>query len=167
MILVTVGTQLPFDRLIRAIDEIAPQLTSPVFAQIGKGGSPPRHCQFASDVTPASFDRLLEEASLIVAHAGIGSILMAQKFSKPLLIMPRRAELGEHRNDHQLATAHAMERRTGVYVAYDELALQQQLLRGSAIPPPSPDLHQRELLKRTLRHYFLYGTLNATTTTTS
>jgi hypothetical protein len=34
--------------------------------------------------------------------------------------MPRRANLKEHRNDHQLATAKHFGARSGVYVAYAE-----------------------------------------------
>ena len=46
-----------------------------------------------------------EPRTAIVAHAGMGTILTALEIGKPLLVMPRRAALGEHRNDHQLATA--------------------------------------------------------------
>ena len=49
-------------------------------------------------------DRMVA-ADAIIAHAGMGTILTALEMGKPLLVMPRRAELGEHRNDHQLATA--------------------------------------------------------------
>ena len=41
--------------------------------------------------------------------------------------MPRRAALGEQRNDHQLATARRFRDRSGVLVAEDEHHLAQQL----------------------------------------
>jgi hypothetical protein len=34
--------------------------------------------------------------------------------------MPRKAALGEHRNDHQMATAKWLNGRTGIVVAWDE-----------------------------------------------
>lgn len=37
MIFVTVGTQLPFDRLIEMVDEAAPELDQEIFAQTGSG----------------------------------------------------------------------------------------------------------------------------------
>lgn len=37
MILATVGMQLGFDRLIKAMDALAPGLGQPVIAQVGKG----------------------------------------------------------------------------------------------------------------------------------
>ena len=46
----------------------------------------------------------MDAAAAIVAHAGMGTILTALETGKRLLVMPRRAALGEHRNDHQLAT---------------------------------------------------------------
>ena len=105
MLLVTVGTQLPFDRLINAVDTWAknnPQ--EEVFAQIGSTKSTPKYLNFASKVNPDEFKTLVSRSDLIIAHAGMGSILMGLEHSKPVIIVPRLAVFGEHRNDHQLAT---------------------------------------------------------------
>ena len=56
---------------------------------------------------------------------------------KPLVLYPRRAALGEHRNDHQMATAAAMEGRSGVAIAYDDTAL-ERLLMADNLPPFRP-----------------------------
>jgi UDP-N-acetylglucosamine transferase subunit ALG13 len=53
----------------------------------------------------------------------MGSILSALSLGKPLLILPRREDLGEHRNDHQRATAGWVAGRRGVFVAADEAEL--------------------------------------------
>ena len=134
MILVTVGTQLPFDRLIRAIDMLAPSLDRPVVAQTGCGTYRPEHIRHQSTFAPGDFDRTMDEADLIVAHAGIGTILMAQKRLKPIILFPRRAAFGEHRNDHQMATVAALEGRQGIYIARTEEAL-ADLLRQRLAPP--------------------------------
>jgi UDP-N-acetylglucosamine transferase subunit ALG13 len=47
----------------------------------------------------------------------MGSILTALRVKKPTVIFPRKASLGEHRNDHQLATARSFSNVDGVYVA--------------------------------------------------
>jgi UDP-N-acetylglucosamine transferase subunit ALG13 len=65
----------------------------------------------------------MKEAELVVAHAGMGSIITALRYQRPLLIMPRRAALGEHRNDHQVATAKWLIDRPGIEVAWDESEL--------------------------------------------
>ena len=120
MIFVTVGTQLPFDRLVSAIDDWAglhPGVE--VFAQIGPTALVPRHMQHAPFLPPARADDLMRRAEVIVAHAGMGSVLTAQALNKPIVIVPRHAALGEHRNDHQLATARWLESRPGVIVAWE------------------------------------------------
>jgi UDP-N-acetylglucosamine transferase subunit ALG13 len=118
VIFVTVGTQVAFDRLITAVDEWAGAAVGrEVFAQIGPTRLRPRHIEYAPFVSPQECTERMLAAKAIVAHAGMGTILTALEMGKPLLVMPRRAALGEHRNDHQLATAHrfavsAVSRRT-------------------------------------------------------
>jgi len=62
---------------------------------------------FASVATmpPDEYQRRFAEADLIVAHAGMGTIIAALESSKPLLMLPRLARLGESRNDNQVGTA--------------------------------------------------------------
>ena len=74
----------------------------------------------------AEFDELFEQASLIISHAGMGSILTALSSAKPVLIMPRRADLNEHRNDHQLATAKKFADKNGCFVFNDLSELRTQ-----------------------------------------
>src|SRR5262249_19256768 len=121
MIFVTVGVQLPFDRLVRAVDEWAGERRrTDVFAQIGPSDYQPRHIEFSPFVDPPEFRRLVEAADVLVAHAGMGSIITALELGKPLLVMPRRADYGEHRNDHQLATARHMLAQNVINVAQDQ-----------------------------------------------
>lgn len=132
MILVTVGMQLGFDRLIRAIDEIAPELPMPVVAQTGKGSYRAQNIKTLESISPSEFDGMIKQTSLLVAHAGIGTVLTAQRFGKPLVLFPRRASFGEHRNDHQLATVGQLEGRPGIVVAYEEADLRDAIARGLA-----------------------------------
>jgi UDP-N-acetylglucosamine transferase subunit ALG13 len=57
----------------------------------------------------------------------MGSILTALELGKPIIVMPRRRDLGEHRNDHQLATAAHFRERGNVRVAQDERELEHLL----------------------------------------
>lgn len=121
MIFVTVGTQLSFDRLIGTMDKWCGEHPStPVFAQVGPTKLTIKNMEHANFVAPEQANKLFLEASLIVAHAGMGSVLTALKYRKPILIIPRKASLGEHRNDHQLATAKWLTGRSGINVAMDE-----------------------------------------------
>lgn len=128
MIFVTIGSQAPFDRLISAVDEWSMRRErSDVFAQIGKAKYTPKHIRFTDFLDPLEFRRLVEEAQLVVAHAGIGSIVSALESGKPIVVMPRRAQFREQRNDHQAATARNFESKGPVIVAYDEKSLPEKL----------------------------------------
>jgi UDP-N-acetylglucosamine transferase subunit ALG13 len=150
VIFVTVGAQMHFDRLIRAVDEwAAARGRRDVFAQIGPADYTPKHVEHARFLEPPEFDRRYREATLIVAHAGTGSILQAMELAKPILVMPRRAALRETRNDHQVATAERFE-KLGVPVAWDETELASKLDRSDVLaserrigPDASPELLDR------------------------
>lgn len=140
MIFVTVGTQLPFDRLITAVDLWAADNPDvEVFAQIGPSQLKPDHIMSVDFVTPDVADRYFRRADLIVSHAGMGSIITALKYHKPLLMLPRRVSFGEHRNDHQLATAKWLGTRNGITVAWSEqdiprfLSGQMQMSQGGEL----------------------------------
>lgn len=108
-----------------------------VIAQIGAAQYRPRALQSYSHVPPAQFAAYLQEADILVSHAGMGVILGALEFRKPLIIMPRRVELGEHRNNHQIATARKFKDRTGIYVAMDGSELELLLERRNELVPSS------------------------------
>lgn len=124
MILVTVGTQLAFDRMVSTVDRWASEHPEvEVVGQIGPTTFEPKHMSFSNFLRPSEADDLFKRAALIVAHAGMGSILTALRYKKPILIMPRKAALGEHRNDHQMATTKWLGNKPGVFVAWDEAQL--------------------------------------------
>jgi UDP-N-acetylglucosamine transferase subunit ALG13 len=127
MIFVTVGTQGQFDRLIRTVDEWAGlRGRNDVFAQTGPSDYRPNHISNKPFISPAEFRKYIESASLVVAHAGMGSIITALELGKRIIVMPRRADLGEHRSNHQLATAKRLAEQGRIVVAGDE----QQLLES-------------------------------------
>ncbi len=127
MIFVTVGEQLPFDRLIRTVDECAPTLSEKIFAQIGRSKIQPKNIQFKGFLDPDEFSNTFDTASLVIAHAGMGTIITALELGKPIIVMPRQAALGEHRNDHQFATAKRFLKLHYIAVAFDERELKEKL----------------------------------------
>jgi UDP-N-acetylglucosamine transferase subunit ALG13 len=133
VILLTVGTQLPFDRLVRLVDDLAGDLPGPFYAQIGKGKYEPRNMGWQRVIAPQQFEKLVSSASLIVAHAGIGTLVTAERHGKSLILFPRSASLAEHRNDHQMATIRALAGREGV-----GFATSAEELRALIMSPPQP-----------------------------
>lgn len=131
MIFVTVGEQLPFDRLVRAVDQWAARNNQEVFAQVGRSVYRPYNIQYSDFIGQDEFRRRLQEAELIVGHAGMGTIISAIEMGKRVIVMPRKADLGEHRNDHQLATAKKFFELGYIDVAIDENELIEKLLKFS------------------------------------
>ena len=106
MIFVTVGTQLPFERLVQGMDAWAGDNPGEeIFVQTGDSAYQPHHCVFKPYTRPDEWEDCFRRAALVVSHAGVGTILKSLDQGKPLIVMPRLASLGEHRNDHQVATA--------------------------------------------------------------
>jgi len=134
VIFVTVGAQMPFDRMVRAVDQwAADRDRNDIFAQIGPTQWRPNHISWAQFLDPQAFRQKVQEASVIVAHAGMGSILTALELGKPILVMPRRGDLKETRNDHQVATAKRFLEQGRVEVAFDEDELIKKLDQLDAI----------------------------------
>ncbi len=132
MIFVSVGSQMPFDRLVLAVDEWAARSgRNDVVAQIGADGEAPRHIEFVRTATPPEYDRYVEQADLMVSHAGTGVMLTALSHRKPIVVMARRADLRETRNDHQSATIDRFRDRNGIYAAADEHELVAMLDDGN------------------------------------
>jgi UDP-N-acetylglucosamine transferase subunit ALG13 len=128
LILVTVGSQKPFDRLIRAVDQWAGlRARSDVIAQVANSKYCTQYIRFTPFVDGSEFTRWIERATVIVAHAGTGSIISALEFGKPIVVMPRRSKFNEAHNDHQSAIARYFGAQGRILVAHDEKELARQL----------------------------------------
>jgi UDP-N-acetylglucosamine transferase subunit ALG13 len=123
MIFVTIGSMLPFDRMIRAMDDWAAAQQEEILAQIGEGRFEPRHMTWVRRLERPDYAAAISRARLVVAHAGVGSIVSAGELGKPIVVLPRRAVLGEHTSDHQMETASWLRGKPGVQVAESEADL--------------------------------------------
>ena len=127
-IFVTIGTQEPFDRLIKAVDQVAAEHKDIEFiAQTVSSEYVARHMKTFDFITPEEYNKILSDSSLIVSHAGMGTIISALQINKPIIVLSRIARLGEHRNEHQLATAKKMKDLNFVHVADNENDLKNKL----------------------------------------
>ena len=157
MIFVTVGDQMAFDRLISAMDQWAlSRGRDDVVAQIGEGSFLPRSLEWKRRLSPEVFSAEIERAELVVAHAGIGTILACLAQQKRLVVMPRRAHLKETRNDHQVATTRHLAQRGLVEVAEDEKELFRKLDESDGIDSRARfSATRRPPLVRALRDFIL------------
>lgn len=124
MIFVTVGKGLhSFDRLVKAADDLAAEMGEKVFIQYGCSSYKPVHAEGRDYVTFPEAQELTRTSSIMIAHAGIGTIIGALRSGIPIVIVPRYKKNGEHFNDHQLEIAEAVKGRPGVEVVYEGEAL--------------------------------------------
>ncbi|WP_026839413.1 glycosyltransferase [Gillisia sp. JM1] len=129
MIFVTIGTQEPFDRLIKAVDDIFPELEDQeIIVQAPLKIYKPIHFETFNFINPLKYKEIFDRADFIISHAGMGTILSAMTSEKALLIMPRLVKYGEHRNEHQLHTAQKFKSLNYINVAENETELKTILL---------------------------------------
>ena len=121
MIFLTVGTQFPFDRLVKGVDQAfdGGLIDEEIFAQIGESSYKPCNFESAASLEKKAFDKYLKESSRIISHAGMGTITMALDNNKPLLVMPRLKKYGEVVNDHQAAISRKFEELGHLLAVYD------------------------------------------------
>ena len=120
MIFVITGTQLPFNRLFRIVDEWNIEKKEEIIYQgIVKQNSKSGIKCFES-LSYKEFLANLKRARLIVSHAGVGSILDCLTNEAPFIVFPRRSRYNEHRNDHQHDTCLALQNKYNLNIAFEE-----------------------------------------------
>ncbi len=130
MIFVTVGmNEAPFERLVRAVEPFA--TTNELVVQHGSSNYRP---QGAVCVDFLPFDELVEyvrSSSLVVTHAGVGSVAIALANEKVPVVVPRRKQFGEAVDDHQVAFARRLAAGKLVTLVEDPKDLEQVRVSGA------------------------------------
>lgn len=121
-VFVPLGTQkFQFNRLVEAFNQLIDDgvyRPSEVVMQSAVYEVEPKfthHQLIPSD----DFNRLIKEAEVVVTHSGVNSIITCMNLNKPLVIVPRLHEFGEHVDNHQVEIAELMEEKFGVLVLTD------------------------------------------------
>jgi UDP-N-acetylglucosamine transferase subunit ALG13 len=130
VIFVTVGTQLPFPRLLNLTlgTLIDTGYTGRIVLQTAdKDYQPnvtlPGENTFKAEpfIKPDDFDRYVDQADLVVSHAGMGNLLSCLEQGKPGLFLGRSCSLGEHRNNHQMDTVNSFKGKfSNIYLCMEE-----------------------------------------------
>lgn len=151
MIFLTIGSWYKgFDRLVRAIDRLKDSkcISEEVIAQIGRGKYKPKNFHSMDFYSPDEFANILTKARIIIAHAGMGTIIQAVKLSKTVIVVPRKAALGEHFDNHQLITAKQLEAEGRVLVAYEIVELPKKLMEAKDfVPVQNKNVGVEQILK--------------------
>lgn len=146
MIFLTVGNwHRGFDRLVKAVDELRGKeiITEDVVAQIGSGRYKPTRLQTLAFCSPTEFGEIMGRARLVITHAGVGTVAQAVMRGKPVVVVPRKAELGEIGDGHQWTTAKLLEEEGKILVAYDVSELPERLEQAEHFVPVQEEGGQR------------------------
>ena len=101
---VTLGTQdKPFERLIKAVEKQVElgNITQEVIVQSGCTKYKSDKLKIIPYMTIDELNKHLNDASLIITHAGVGTIIQALEIGKTVIAAARKKEFGEHISDHQ------------------------------------------------------------------
>lgn len=132
-LLVTVGTIAPyrFDRLVDAV--LATGLAGPdTVWQLGTTSRAGLPGTVYDQLSPEQLQGAIKSAEVVVAHAGVGTLLDVLGSGKMPVVVPRRANFGEHVDDHQSQLAQFVS-DAGLAVAVDADKLDaDHLLRAAA-----------------------------------
>ena len=114
MIFVILGTEkFPFNRLVKEVDILTGNNTigDSVFMQIGSCTYEPIHCRWERFLSFGDMCKKIEEADLIITHAGAGTTLLCLQYGKKPILMPRQKEFKEHVDNHQVVFAEKMQEK--------------------------------------------------------
>ena len=138
MIFLPVGTwKEGYNRLLKAVDELLcnGDITEEVIAQTGYSSYKPKNMTSIDFCSPDEFTNMISRSRIVISHAGMGTIIETVKQSKPIIVVPRKADLDEVDNDHQFVTAKQFESENKILVAYEVSDLPAKLKDANTFIP--------------------------------
>jgi UDP-N-acetylglucosamine transferase subunit ALG13 len=132
MIFVTVGTGgIAFDRLIEAAADLDAS-REPLVVQHGASRLRPPAAVCHEFLPFDEMQTLMRLARVVIAHGGVGSVVLALLHGKRPIVVPRRKHFSEAVDDHQLGFARRLHRSGFVSLVEDpaELAAHPCLADG-------------------------------------
>ena len=101
MILVTLGTQKEqFTRLLDYIEKA--NINEEIIVQAGHTQYESNKMKILDFITYNEMEQYINDANVIITHAGTGSVLTPLKKGKKIIVCARQKKYGEHIDDHQL-----------------------------------------------------------------
>lgn len=131
----TLGTHTQgFTRLARKMDQIASKIDEEVVIQLGYTSYSPKYAKSLSIVDKLTFERLLNDASIIVTHGGEGSLLDIISKGKRAVVVPRLRKFNEHMDDHQMEITKTLEAQGKIIAVLNIEELEEALKRARKLP---------------------------------
>jgi len=120
MIFATVRYQLPFDRMMIAVDAWCERNNkNKAFAQIGLGGLAPQVMNFERQLSSSQYEKIIATCKVVICEPYRRDVMAALHANKHLVVMPRRAAIAEYKDDSQVAAAERLSTLPGINFALD------------------------------------------------
>ena len=155
MILVILGTQdKPFTRLLQALDEQKKShlINDELIVQAGCTKLDTDSMKLFDLLPIDEFDRLINEADVVITHAGVGSILSALKKGKKVIACARLSKYGEHTNDHQLQIQEEFARQ-GYLISCNDFSKIHEILDKLDEFTPNPYISMTDNVVNAIRDF--------------
>lgn len=142
MIFVTVGNA--HDQSLRLLNGVEALAASGFFGDervIAQSGNNPDfhpvHCEARPFLGMDEFNQIIQEARVVICHAGAGTLSSVLRTGKTPVVVPRRLKYNEVVDDHQLELLEAFAERRLLVPAYEVDDLPAAIREAEARPPVS------------------------------
>ncbi len=150
MILVLLGTQNnSFHRLLEEIDNLIQNGTikEEVIVQAGYTKYETPNMKQFDLIDSEEFEKLLNQARIVITHGGVGSIISSIKKGKKVIAVPRLHEFGEHVNDHQKQIVELFKEKGYIIGALDVKDLKKAISKVEKFEPVKFQQNNEKMLK--------------------
>ena len=150
MILVLLGTQNnSFHRLLEEIDKNIEDgtISEEVIVQAGYTKFNSKNMKIFDLIPKEKLEELQENASLIITHGGVGSIVSSIEKNKKVIAVPRLHEYGEHVNNHQKEIVMDFDKK-GYIIGIEKVEdLKEAIIKSKTFEPVEYQPNNQKMLK--------------------
>lgn len=150
MVLVLLGTQNnSFTRLLQEVEKNINNgnITEDVIVQAGYTKYHSDKMKIYNLISPQEMEKLVNDASLIISHGGVGSTLQCVKKGKVVIGVPRKKIYNEHVNDHQKQLIKSFDDQGYIIGTSDVTEIAQALKRAKNFKPNKYKSNTENMIK--------------------
>lgn len=150
MIIVLLGTQNnQFTRLLKEIEKNMEDgiIKEEVIVQAGYTKYNSDKMKIFEMIDKEELKKLVDKASLVITHAGVGSISIALGKGKKVIAVPRLSKYSEHVNDHQLDIVNEFANKGYIIGIKDVSELKDAIIKSKDFVPNEYKSNSEKLIK--------------------
>jgi UDP-N-acetylglucosamine transferase subunit ALG13 len=146
-----------FRRLLNGVVETIDLLPRPVIIQCGRTPFHDTRCVYSPFFRLDQYNKFIQDAELLILHAGAGSVIKALRAGKLPIVVPRRKKYREHINDHQLDFAIALSKMDKIELVLEtsdlKRAINNVLANNSSGKSVTRNNYATTVIKNTLSNF--------------